>query len=478
MNGSQEPRLRIEPPRADSDGSDAAELMEAYAFKLDPWQSDIVDCWLGKDEGGEYNVTSAGLSVPRQNGKSALLEAREFYGLLINGEKILHTAHQVKTAKSSFWRLVRFFQDNRHPEIVEMVEKIRFTNGEECIQLKNGGEIQYSARSRQAARGIDGVSLIVFDEAQELTDDQIEAMMPTLSASTTGTRQIIYVGTPPYPGCPGTIFRRRRTACLKDPGPHDAWHEWSVHAEGIEEIAVDDESLWYMTNPALGKRLTEEFTRTELATLDKDGFARERLGWWMPVRMIKEEFAIDEKAWDACKSNALKPEGRTAYGVKFSVDGSEVCLCGAVVPQEGKPRISMIEQRPTVQGIQWLADWLNERSEKASCVVIDGRNGVDVLAEKIRESWYYKDSIIRATTKIVIASVSTLTDAINEKNVTWFSKQEALRESAVKSTRRPIGGGWGFGGDDAISIPIEAAALALWGAKTSKRDPNQEMRIG
>ena len=27
-------------------------------------------------------------------------------------------------------------------------------------------------------------------------------------------------------------------------------------------------------------------------------------------------------------------------------------------------------------------------------------------------------------------------------------------------------------------LPIEAAALALWGAKTSKRDPSRKMRIG
>jgi len=51
-----------------------------------------------------------------------------------------------------------------------------------------------------------------------------------------------------------------------------------------------------------------------------------------------------------------------------------------------------------------------------------------------------------------------------------------LRDSAVTSIKRPIAGGWGFGGDD--PDPITAASLALWGAKTSKRDPNKRMRIG
>ena len=162
--------------------------------------------------------------------------------------------------------------------------------------------------------------------------------------------------------------------------------------------------------------------------------------------------------------------------MKFTADGAEVVLCGAVIPKEGKSRISLIDRRPTGYGIQWLADWLNERYTKACCVVIDGRNGVDVLVDKINDTWRVKGSVVRPTARDVIASVSTLTDALNEQTVTWFEGQEVLRDSAVTSTKRPISGGWGFGGDN--SAPIEACALALWGAKNSKRDPDRKMRIG
>lgn len=476
MKGSQEPRISIEPSRVTTDGTDAALLMSEYGCKLDPWQQTVLDCWLGKDEAGKYTVTSAGLSVPRQNGKNVDLEAREFFGLVVNGEKILHTAHQVRTSKKSFRRLAAMFTDKRHPEITDIVKNIRYTNGEECIELDNGGVIEFSARSRQAARGFDGISLVVFDEAQELTDDQIEAIMATLSASSTGTRQIIYTGTPPYPGCPGEVFRRRRTTCMNDPSPHDCWHEWSVDGENVEKINAEDTSLWYMTNPALGIRLSEDFTKEEFKTMSKDGFCRERLGWWSPVLTEVVNYAINANLWDSCKSTDPKPEGKTAYGVKFSADGSFVCLCGAVIPQDGKARISLIEAKPTGHGTGWLADWLNERSSKACCVVIDGRNGVDVLVDKIADKWKSKGSIIRPSAKDVIASVGVLTDSLNEQSVTWYAGQEALRESAITSVKRPIGGGWGFGGEN--STPIEAASLALWGAKMSRRDPNKVMRIG
>jgi len=476
MKGSQEPRIKIEPSRTLSDGKDAALLMGEYGCNLDEWQQLVIDCWLGKDENGKYNVTSAGLSLPRQNGKNVCLEAREFYGLVVNGEKILHTAHQVRTSKKSFRRLAAMFTDKKHPEITDIVKNIRYTNGEESIELDNGGTIEFSARSRQAARGFDGISLVVFDEAQELTDDQVEAIMATLSASQTGTRQIIYTGTPPYPNCPGEVFRRRRTICLEDAGKHDCWHEWSLAADNLEKVNIGDSTLWYMCNPALGIRLSEEFTSEEYRSMSPDGFARERLGWWSPTLVAEANNAIDAKIWDSCASEALKPEGKTAYGVKFSPDGSEVSLCGAVIDKDGKARIELIDRRSTGEGTQWLADWLNLRYKKASCVVIDGRNGVDVLVEKIKDTWKYKNSVVRPSTKDVIAAVSMVMNGLSEKTITWYSKQVVLKESAITSVKRPIGGGWGFGGEN--STPIEACALALWGAKISKRDPNRQMKFG
>jgi hypothetical protein len=69
-----------------------------------------------------------------------------------------------------------------------------------------------------------------------------------------------------------------------------------------------------------------------------------------------------------------------------------------------------------------------------------------------------------------------LINDLNENKVTWYEKQEILSDSATTSIKRPIAGGWGFGGDN--SAPIEACALALFGAKTCKRNPGKKMLIG
>lgn len=480
MIGNQIPRIRIEPHRGSTDGAGAAMLMAAYGVTLDEWQKLVVDCWLGKDAAGCYTVTNGGLSISRQNGKNTCLEAREFYGLVINGERILHTAHQMRTAKKSFRRLEAMFTDKHHPEILKLVKKIRYGIGEECIELKNGGMVEFVARTRQAARGFDGISLVVYDECQELTEDQAEAIMAVLSASSTGIRQQLFVGTPPYPGCNGNVFRRFRDACIASAGKGEetsnSWHEWSVAAKSLDEITVSDKALWYACNPALGLRLTEEFTRSESETLSPDGFARERLGWWAEIVTDKVEKAIDAAAWGKCKSDDLKPEGKTAYGVKFSIDGAQVVLAGAVIPKEGKARISIIDVRPMGFGMSWLAEWLNERYKQASCVVIDGRNGADVLIDKIRGTWLFKDSVIKPSAQNVVTAATLLINDINENAVTWYSGQDALNESALTATKRKIGGGWGFGG--AGSELLDACSLALWGAKTTRRDPTRRMLIG
>lgn len=466
LQGSQEPSVRVAPEYMQTDGSDAAQILRYGGLILDPWQADILLDWMALNPGGRWISKTCGGSVPRQNGKTGLLEGRAEAGMLMYNEQVIYTAHLQKTATETFEEMASFFDT---PKLRKHIKDIKTALGREQIILNSGARVKYLARTRNGGRGQHG-DLLIFDEAQELSVDAQASFIPAISASL--NPQVIYAGTPPDPTADGTVFRGIRDKARAGDTKSTAWFEFSV-----EEIGdVRDRIRWADTNPALGRRILESTIEAECEQMAPDTFARERLGWWTPIVEHEIDYAIDAKLWDSCRSEEPKPEGKTAYGIKFSPDGSTVALCGAVIPADGLARVSLIECKPTGNGITWLANWLNERYKKASCVVIDGRNGVDVLVERIADTWKMKGSIIRPATKDMIAAVGTLTNALNEKSVTWFYQQEALRESAVTSTKRPIGGGWGFGGDN--SAPIEAAALALWGAQNSKRNPGKEMRIG
>lgn len=464
--GSQAPSVRVCPKYKETDGKDAAKLLAAAGLKIDPWQADALCDWMGRDRWGIWSAPSCGLSVPRQNGKTCIVTGRAAAGMLLYNEWVIYTAHLQKTATETFMEIRAIFESDA---LKDYVREIKAAIGREQIILKNGGRIMFVARTRNGGRGLHGDCLI-FDEAQEVEDSQLESFLPALSASK--NPQTIYIGTPPDANCNGTVFRNMRQKVLDDNSEKTAWAEFSVNEIGD----VTDRERWAKTNPALGRRIRESTIAAECEQMAPDSFARERLGWWMPIIEKKEDFAIDKDAWNACASSEKKPDGKTAYGVKFSADGTEISLCGAVVDKDNVARISLIERRPTSDGVKWLADWLNARYSKACCVVIDGRNGVDVLIDKIAQTWRMKGSVIRASTKDMMAAVSTLSNEINEQTITWYKPQEMLNESAVTSVKRPLSGGWAFGGEN--STPIEACALALWGVRTSKRDPSKKMRIG
>ena len=459
-----------------------------------PSQRDEIEAMLARKDDGSPAALTIGISKPRQNGKSYAARYYAVYMGDFEHRNVLYSAHHSTTTNKMFKALCDLFESpERFPEFAQDVKHISHVRGYEGIYFKpwidengaiqDGGCIEFATRTNSGARG-GTYSVIVIDEAQEMTEDQQEAMLPVISAASdvadvSKMPQQIYIGTPPGPACRGTVFKKMHDVAHSEDTGGAWWMEWSIESDNVvRDLADVDKAIGmaYETNPAMGYRIAETTIVNEYESMSPDGFARERLGWWTPTISREENYAIPEAVWDACKSPEPKPEGKTAYGVKFSADGAEVCLCGAVIPKSGKARISLIERRQTGSGTQWLADWLNARYAQASCVVIDGRNGVDVLVDKIASTWRVKGSVVRPSARDVIASVSTLTDALNEKTVTWYEGQEMLRESAVTSVKRPIAGGWGFGGDNAT--PIEAAALALWGAKNSKRDPAKKMRIG
>ena len=159
------------------------------------------------------------------------------------GEKILHTAHEVKTARKAFKRLQHFFgtQVNdpgaKFPELNALVAEVRNVNGQEAIFLTNGGSVEVVARSKNSGRGFT-VDVLVMDEAQEMSDDDLEALMPTTSAAPLRDPQWIFTGTPPGPRANGAVFTRVRSDALGG-GPRACWHEWSSDPD----LGLDDLSL-------------------------------------------------------------------------------------------------------------------------------------------------------------------------------------------------------------------------------------------
>ena len=485
--GSQEPRIRVEPDGvAYTDGPDAAALCTRYWFEPDPWQCDLLDCWLGRDENGVLRVISAGIACPRQNGKNGAIEALEFYLLVTDpNTHILHTAHSTKTAQKAFERMCRVFNNRskRNAAIHRLVDKkaggrIRYTNGEQAIYLANGASIEYATRTGSAGRGFDAITLLVYDECQQLTDDQVQAIMATLAASR-GDRLIIYAGTPPNENAPGVVFERRRAAAIECPNDRTSWHEWSIETLPPETADFDDLlELVYMTNPAMGLRLDEGFTAQEFIDMDFVGFCQERLGWWQESAV--PDPAIDPSAWARCAiDNPTRATRRVkrAIGIKFSPDGTHVAVSNCVEARGRLPHVELaMHANITATGVEPLAEALWRLRGKVAYVLIDGMSNADALMGALEALDYPRNGYARTSPRDAIAAATTLVNAVREGSVTHFG-QDALDESVRGATKRQIGayGGYGFGGID--PEPVESAAYALYALRQTKRNPTRRMRL-
>lgn len=389
------------------------------------------------------------------------------------------------TCRKAFMRLKSFFeQPEKYPELAEMVKYIRATNGQEAIQLwrydeygdrVDGGSIEFIARSKSSGRGFT-VDDVVCDEAQEMTDEQFEVLRSTNSAAPSGNPQLIMTGTPTPPSSPGTVFARTRKNAIAGNSKRTCWIEWSVPEIGD----VRDMSRVEATNPALGYRLQESVIDSELNSMEPDGFARERLGWWTDGA---NNALISSEEWDALAIGADEvpddqPPNKKAFGVKFTPDGSKVAVAVAVLQPDGSVHVELVDNgyRLSTSGVRWITDFLEERQHSTAAVAIDGRSGMSVLVDQLNKRHYPAKAIMLPGTNGVIAACTMLLEAVHEKTLTHYGQQQ-LTESAVKSQRREIGnqGGWGFDGDDCA--PIEAACLAYWAVRTTKRRPGRKARM-
>jgi len=474
--GRQRPTFEVVGGYDFSFGENAVDAFEQEAgATFDDAQKYQMELFLARKRHGNQVLFAAmtiGVSEPRQNGKS--YSARWYaVDMGLAGMRVLYSAHHSGTVAKMFKELCSYFEDaDRHPEIAAEVVHISRARGYESIELDGGGCIDFHTRTNAGGRG-GTYDIIIVDEAQELTYDQLDALLPTMSASG-HEPQIIYIGTPPGPACLGTVFQDMHDkAHSGDPG-FAWWLEWSVQADGIDGIDVSDKDLWYETNPALGTRIMERTVQNECDTMRPDGFARERLGWWSPTAG-KVAMALPKKAWDALSTDAPPSDGKLAYGVRFSADGSDVSLCVAL-RHEGGVHVEQVRRENMSAGLTWLAEFIAERKDRACVCVIDGKSGVQALVDRLERM--PKGYIHVASAADATAAAATMLDMVNEGRLSWFGEQADLRDSAVTSTRRNIGNGgsWGFGGEN--PTPAAAASLAVWGVMTARRDPRRKGLVG
>lgn len=271
------------PPYTNDLGDKAMWFLNAIGFKLDEWQERVLRDWLHTDDYGRWAAEEACLLVPRQNGKTAIIEARELVGLYIIGEKLcLHTSVLFSSARESFYRNKAIIE-NFAP--LRRITKFREGNDNLGITIKNvpearqqgivGGRVVYMARGTANARGW-SADVIVLDEGYALTDD----IMAGIDYATSARRNpFVIIASSTGLEESDTLLNIRERGLAHDPDM--VFHEWcATPPDEDTPVDLDNIEKWYEANPAAGIRISFKRMAKERKRHSDRAFGRERLGLW------------------------------------------------------------------------------------------------------------------------------------------------------------------------------------------------------
>ncbi len=463
--GNQEPTGSFILPYTQTEGDLAVELYRMTGKEPHEWQQLLTYDIMAIGDDGLWIHTTFGLEVSRQNGKGEVILMRELYGLA-NKERILHTAHLVDTAHSAFERLEAALQD------LGLVKDKDYTaikaKGQEVIELKDGGRIEFRTRTEKGGLGR-SYDLLIIDEAQEYQTTQQTALKYVIAASK--NPQTILCGTPPTAVSSGTVFKDLREDVLSGTKSNTGWAEWSVS----ELSDPTDRELWYLCNPSLGLTLSERQIADEVSTSEdgKIDFNIQRLGFWLKY---SQKSVISLAAWEEiCEPELPALKGQLTIGIKYNVDGTTVSMAVAARTTGDRIFTEVVGRQPVRNGTDWILNFLKATERNTFQVVIDGKNGQQMLMDEMLDADLPKPVLV--TTKEVIEANQRFETEIYQKTMCHM-EQPSLTKMVSNCIHRAIGTGGGFGWkpiNDLQDISLmECVALAVW-ARRINEDYKQQI---
>lgn len=468
--GAQKPRICSVPDYVSSTGEEAIELAALAGLELDPWQRFVLTRALGERADGKWSAPTVGLVVGRQNGKNALLEARELVGLFLLGEEvIIHSAHEQATSSEHFRRLLSRIEGV--PEFDRRILKTSKGKGAEAIELRGGQRVLFKTRTGGGGRGFTA-DLIVYDEAMILSAAAKAALVPTMaSKSIDGNTQTWYAGSavdqqnPKHDGLELARIRQRGL----DGHPSVAYFEWSAPGDDPSKVTPEDAADPVMigqANPGLGIRISLEWVDHEREVeLGAREYAVERLGVGDWPSLEDGDAVIGAEAWARIAAEPAEVTG-PAFAFDISPDRAWASIAVAGARPDALRQLEIIEHRK--MGM-WLLPRLIEIGRRhGGKLLTDARGPAGALLPELEAAGIVVEAI--STTELVQAC-GMFYDSVEQQTVRHLG-DPVLGAAVAGATRRKLGDAWAWDRGSAADITsLVAATLALFGLASGTSEP-------
>jgi hypothetical protein len=458
--GQRDPLFRLVPENTTgSRGQEVIDLAKQAGIELDPWQEDWLKDGLSITPNGKWGADDVVTLVPRQNGKSVVLVLRGLWGAAVAGETVVFSSHQYKSAAECF-RLAKALCETEAFRAFN--PRIQRAHGAEGIEFASGGRLLFIARSRVSGRGF-SPSLVICDEAFELSDLDLSSLRPSLAASE--SPQTWFASSAPHDT--STVLRRLAVRGRSGEAERMVYEEWCADPK----LAASDLEAIRQANPALGTRIEMQTVLAELDVMTEADFRRERLGFWQTDAVVGVFGAGTWQRLADVNVEVPTKDPVRVLGVDVQPDRESACVAAATVLGDGRIFVEVLDNQP---GAHWVPGKVKELVGEGldpSPIVLDAIGPAGSLVEPLREAVWGAEIHAIDTTEMTSAC-ALLWDGVLSGRVIHRG-QPVLDEAVAVARKRPVGERWAWGRrTSAGSIaPLVAASLAYYGVTNANVRP-------
>lgn len=453
------------------------------------WQKPIGQIILGKRADGKYASTigGTGLSIPRQVGKTFLVGAIIFALCLLRPNlTVVWSAHRLRTAEETFKKMQALARRKR---IAPFVLKVTLGSGEECIEFRNGSRIMFGARAAGFGRGFDEVDVVVYDEAQILTDAALDDMIPATNQCRQDTGALmLFMGTPPKPDDPSEVFTGMREDALSGTDEDTGWIEFGADEGYVPppKSAPLTEADWAQVakaNPSFPEDTPREAILRMRKKLGHESYIREGLGLWDELR---KSYAFGAGKWELCSTeHDPGKDAVAAIALSVSLDRLHASIGAAGLAQIPDPNDEDGNPGPTRErmfvagvdrrdGTGWLVPEAWRIHQERGCPVVVARSAADLIPALEAVGFVAGQSMIIARTGDAQDACAQIFDRVQQGTLAHAHHDE-LDPAVYGAHRREVNGRWVWdrkNSETDVSM-LEAVTLAQWQAALTT-EPKRE----
>jgi phage terminase large subunit-like protein len=299
--------------------------------------------------------------VARQNGKTHLTRMVILAHLLKwDSKNIIIASSNRAMALDTFRQVATVLEQNEN--LMALVKAIRYANGTESIEMKDGRRLDVVAATRDGSRGRTADALFL-DEVREWSEEGYRAAMPVTRARPNAHTFLTSNAGDAF----SVVLNQLRERALENPPKSFGYYEYSAP----QYCKIDDPKAWAMANPALGYTVTKEALEESVATSPIENTRTELLCQWIDSLSSPWPHGILEETSDSTLQ--IPVGGYTVFGFDVSPSRRNASLVAGQILPDGRIGVGILqtwESQLSVDDLKIAADikaWADEYRPRQIC---------------------------------------------------------------------------------------------------------------